>query len=69
MKNERVVSKAPVKTGKEQGVKVPRMEIVNDRPWLRVMRRLPVRGGEALTGGVQAWLLPESCMKINEKFE
>jgi hypothetical protein len=51
MKNERVVSKAPVKTGKEQGVKVPRMEIVNDRPWLRVMRRLPVRGRRSVDRG------------------
>jgi len=29
----RVKSKAPVKAGKEQGLKVPRMVIVSGQPW------------------------------------
>ncbi len=32
-KTRGVRSKAPVKAGKEQGVKVPRMVMVSDRPW------------------------------------
>ncbi|KKL82492.1 hypothetical protein LCGC14_1984200, partial [marine sediment metagenome] len=28
-----VASKAPVKAGKEWGVKVPRMVMVSDQPW------------------------------------
>jgi hypothetical protein len=39
-KNKGVKSKAPVKAGKEQGVKVPRMVMDSDQPWPRVMRRL-----------------------------
>ncbi len=38
-----VKSKAPVKAGKEQGVKVPRMVMDSDQPWPRVMRRPFVR--------------------------
>jgi hypothetical protein len=37
-----IKSKAPIKAGKEQGVKVPRMVMDSDQPWPRVMRRLPV---------------------------
>jgi len=38
------VSKAPVKAGKEQGLKVPRMVIVSGQPWPWVMRRFLLRG-------------------------
>ncbi len=38
-----VASKALVKAGKEQGVKVPCMVMVSDQLWPRVMRRLLVR--------------------------
>jgi len=38
-----VKSKAPVKAGKEWGVRVPRMVLDSDQPWPRVMRRLLVR--------------------------
>jgi len=47
----RVKSKAPVKAGKEKGVKVPRMVMVSDQPWPRVMRRLPVRGRRSVDRG------------------
>jgi len=43
--------KAPVKAGKEQGVKVPRMVMVSDQPWPRVLRRLPVRGRRSVDRG------------------
>ncbi len=43
--------KAPVKAGKEKGVKVPRMVMVSDQPWPRVMRRLPVRGRRSVDRG------------------
>ena len=46
-----VKSKAPVKAGKEQGVKVPRMVMDSDQPWPQVMRRLPVRGRRSVDRG------------------
>ena len=46
-----VKSKAPVKAGKEQGVKVPRMVMDSDQPWPRVMRRLLVRGRRSVDRG------------------
>ena len=46
-----VKSKAPVKADKEYGVKVPRMVMVSDQLWPRVMRRLLVRGRQSVNRG------------------
>ena len=68
---QRVGGEAPAELSRSQ---VPRMVMVSDQPWPRVMRQLPVRGRRSVDRGRvslkrdlrQAWLLRIGMGSINK---